>query len=119
MLRKNENEGQGGRDRATSLYGHLSYRQILLIDSGTFCPVHTQILASFPGLHAQLLSLAVRKAGGRPGRSRHVIRAAIDVTTSLLELITQGVRPPYVTVADGNGRRQSLEASHRSRIREQ
>jgi len=25
-------------------------------------------LASFPGLHAQLLSLAVRKAGGSPGR---------------------------------------------------
>ena len=36
------------------------------------------------------------KSGGRPGRSRHVIRAAIDVTASWLELITQGVRPPYV-----------------------
>ena len=50
--------------------------------------------------HAQLVSLAVTKsgAGGRPGRSRHVIRAAIDVTASLLELITQGVRPPYVPI---------------------
>ena len=59
---------------------------------------HVQIVASFPGLHAQLLLLAVRKVGGRPGRSRHVIRAAIDVTASLLELITQGVRPPYVPI---------------------
>ena len=42
----------------------------------------------------------------------HVIRAAIDVTACLLELITQGVRPPYVplsTRADDNGKRQSLE----------
>jgi len=39
------------------------------------------MLASFPGLHAQLLSLAVRKAGeGRPGRIYHVMRAAGDVT---------------------------------------
>ena len=37
-------------------------------------------LASFPGLHAQLLSLAVRKAGGRPGRIYHVMRATTDVT---------------------------------------
>ena len=37
-------------------------------------------LASFPGLHAQTLSLAVRKAGGRPGRIYHVMRAAADVT---------------------------------------
>ena len=83
---------------------------------------HRLNIASFPGLHAQLLSLAVRKAGGRPGRSRHVIRAAIDVTACLLELMTQGVRPPYVPISarpDDNGRRQSLEASYRSRIREQ
>ena len=37
-----------------------------------------QTVASFPGLHTQLLSLAVQKAGGRPGRSHHVIRAATD-----------------------------------------
>jgi len=37
-------------------------------------------VASFPGLHAQLLSLAVRKAGRRPGRIYHVMRAAADVT---------------------------------------
>jgi len=45
-----------------------------------------------------------------------------DVTASLLELITQGLRPPYVPIntrADNNGRRQSVEVSHRSRIREQ
>jgi len=44
---------------------------------------HTS-LALFPGLHAQLLSLAVRKAGGRPGRIYHVMCAAADVTISLL-----------------------------------
>jgi len=37
-------------------------------------------IALFPGLHAQLLSLAVRKAGGRPGRIYHMMRAAADVT---------------------------------------
>ena len=38
-------------------------------------------LASFPGLHAQLFSLAVQKGGGgRPGRIYHVMRAATDVT---------------------------------------
>ena len=35
-----------------------------------------KILASFPGLHAQLLSLAVGKVGGRPGRIYHVMCAA-------------------------------------------
>jgi len=95
------------------------------INGGKHTSLHctcTCTVASFPGLHAQLLSLAVQKAGGRPGRSRHVIRAAIDVTACLLELMTQGVRPPYVPISarpDDNGRRQSLEASHRSRIREQ
>jgi len=46
----------------------------------------SRILASFPGLHAQLLSLAVRKAGGRPGQIHHVMHAAadVDVTFSLL-----------------------------------
>jgi len=45
-------------------------------------------LASFPGLHAQLLSLAVRKAGeGRPGRTYHVMRAAADV---MFRLLTSG-----------------------------
>jgi len=42
-------------------------------------------LASFPGLHAQLLLLAVRKAGRRPGRIYHMMRAAADVTFSLLK----------------------------------
>ena len=37
-------------------------------------------LASFPGLHAQLLSLALRKAGGGHGRIYHVMRAVADVT---------------------------------------
>jgi len=45
-------------------------------------------LASFPGLHAHLLSLAVRKEGRKPGRSRHMIRAVTDISASLLELIT-------------------------------
>ena len=40
------------------------------------CPA----LASFPSLHAQLLSLAVRKAGRRPGRTYNVMHAAADVT---------------------------------------
>ena len=48
--------------------------------------LHTgyQALALFPGLHTQLLSLAVRNAGGRPGRTYHVMRATADVTFSLL-----------------------------------
>jgi len=45
------------------------------------------ILASFPGLHAQLLSLAVRKVGEgrRSGRIYHVMRAAADV--AIVEVI--------------------------------
>ena len=45
---------------------------------------HLLLLALFPGLHVQLLSLAVRKAGGRPERIYHVMRAAADVMFSLL-----------------------------------
>jgi len=37
-------------------------------------------LASFPGLHVQLLSLAVRKTGRKPGWIYHVMCAAADVT---------------------------------------
>jgi len=37
-------------------------------------------VASFPGLHTQLLSQAVRKVGGRTGGIYHVMRAAADVT---------------------------------------
>ena len=40
----------------------------------------TMHLASFPGLHAQVLSLAVRKVGRRPGWIYHVMCAAADVT---------------------------------------
>jgi len=42
------------------------------------------LIASFPGLHTQLLLLAVRKAGGRPGRIYHMMHAAADVMFSLL-----------------------------------
>jgi len=38
------------------------------------------LVASFPGLHAQLLSLAVQKTGGRPGRIYHMMHAAADIT---------------------------------------
>jgi len=41
-------------------------------------------LTSFPGLHAQLLSLAVWKAGRRPGRIYHVMRATADIMFSRL-----------------------------------
>ena len=41
-------------------------------------------VASFPGLHTQLLSLVVRKAGRRPGQTYPMMRAAADVTFSLL-----------------------------------
>ena len=41
-------------------------------------------IASFPGLHAQLLLLAVQKVGGRPGRIYHVMYDAADITFSLL-----------------------------------
>jgi len=37
-------------------------------------------VASFPGLHAQLLLAAVRRAGRRPGWIYHVMRASADVT---------------------------------------
>ena len=37
-------------------------------------------LALFPGLHAQLLSLAVQNAGGKPGRIYHMMQATADVT---------------------------------------
>ena len=40
--------------------------------------------ASFPGLPTQLLSLTVRKMGGRPGWTYHVMHAAADITFSLL-----------------------------------
>jgi len=51
----------------------------LLVSHSSWCS-----LASFPGFHAQLLSLVVRKAGRRPGRIYHMMRAAADVTFSLL-----------------------------------
>jgi len=41
-------------------------------------------LASFPGLHTELLSLAARKMGRRLGRIYHVMRAAADFTYCLL-----------------------------------
>jgi len=41
-------------------------------------------VASFPGLHTQLLSLVVQKAGRRPGQIYPMMRAAADVTFSLL-----------------------------------
>jgi len=47
--------------------------------------IHALIASLVPlGLHAQLLSLAVQKAGGRPGRIYHVMRAAADVMFSQL-----------------------------------
>ena len=46
--------------------------------------VDRYLVASFPGLHAQLLSLAVRKVGGRPGHIYHIMRATADVSFSLL-----------------------------------
>ena len=42
------------------------------------------LVASFSGLHVQLLSLTVRKVGGRPGRIYHMMRTAADITFSLL-----------------------------------
>jgi len=39
--------------------------------------IYTQMpLASFPGLHAQLLLLAVQKVGGRSGQIYHMMRVA-------------------------------------------
>jgi len=46
--------------------------------------VTTLWLASFLGLHAQLLSLAVQKAEKRPGWIYHMMHATADVTFSLL-----------------------------------
>jgi len=59
---------------------NISIRQSCL----NFAVYSSHMLASFPGLHAQLLSLAVQKAEGRPGLIYHVMRAAADVTFSLL-----------------------------------
>ena len=52
----------------------LSALRTLKIVRGVVCGVW---VALFPGLHTQLLLLAVRKVGGRPGR---IMRAAADVT---------------------------------------
>jgi len=41
------------------------------------------LIALFPGLHAQLLSLAVGKAGGRPGTIYHVMFAT-DIPTPMI-----------------------------------
>ena len=49
----------------------------------------------FPGLHAQLLSLAVQKAEGRPGSIYHVMRATADAA---------GLSPAFCTVSDKAGR---------------
>ena len=58
---------------------NMSWHQLFTMISLTrFSP------ASFPGLHAQLLLLALRKAGERPGRIYHVMHAAADVMFSLL-----------------------------------
>jgi len=43
-------------------------------------------VASFPGLHAQLFSFAVRKAWGRPGWIYHVMHATAGVTYAGLGL---------------------------------
>jgi len=48
--------------------------------SGHPLVLQTNFLASFTGFHAQLLSLGVRKAGGRPERIYHVMRATADIT---------------------------------------
>jgi len=55
-----------------------SLQLILVAGMGNFS--NSKLLASFPGLHTQLLLLAVRKVGGRPGRIYHVMCAAADVT---------------------------------------
>ena len=83
----------GGRTTANDeLAAQLSRRSYLLeevcvcvrlcvcVGGGCMCVS----VASFPGLHAQLLLLAVRKVGGRPGQIYHVMRATADVTFSLL-----------------------------------
>ena len=48
-------------------------------------------LSPFPGLHTQLLSLAVRKAWGRPGWIYHVMRATADAA---------GLPPAFRTLSD-------------------
>ena len=50
--------------------GHLCYRQLQV--------------ASFPGLYAKLLSLAVRKVRRRLGRIYHVMCVAADIMFNLL-----------------------------------
>jgi len=45
-------------------------------------------IPAFPGLHTQLLSLAVQKAGGRPGRIYHVMCATADVIYARLSLVS-------------------------------
>ena len=46
------------------------------------------MLALFLGLYTQLLSLAVQKAGGRPGRIYHVMCATADVIYARLSLVS-------------------------------
>jgi len=53
-------------------------------EKNQFFWVPGNVVALFPGLHTQLLSLAVQKAGRRPGRVYHVMCAAADVMFSLL-----------------------------------
>jgi len=55
--------------------------------TATDCRGYSTYVASFPGLHTQLLLLAVRKAGGRPGRNYHLMCATADITFSLLTYI--------------------------------
>ena len=57
--------------------------------------LHTAVVHSslVPRPHAQLLSLAVRKVRRRPGRIYHMMRAAADVTFSLL--ISGSVLSPF------------------------
>ena len=52
-------------------------------------PFEATELASFPGLHAQLLSLAVRKAGGWIS---HVIRATTVIKHHLFTTTTQTIQ---------------------------
>jgi len=44
------------------------------------------LVALFPDLHAQLLSFAVREAGGRPGTIYHVM-CATDIVTHANDII--------------------------------
>ena len=89
--------------------------------------MHPNLLASFPGLHAQLLLLALRKARGRPGRIflcdachcwRHVQSAHVWVCSlsfSLLSLNSVCPESPIATesiVASYSTWRQQQHASH-------